>query len=190
MAEQAVLLHNPDRAFPEIPRTRDKTARHEVKMREDIKIEELKDHDVADAWILVRNVFDSCVAPDYSKEGNLKYYSFVNPGFIANWKKEGRICLAAKAGAKIVGIIDVKETNHLTMFFVSTAFQNKGIGRKLLQEAIIKCKAINPGLAYFEVNSSPFAVKIYEKLGFVKQSEEQEQFGIRYTPMKFVFPEQ
>jgi predicted GNAT family N-acyltransferase len=150
----------------------------------EIKIEELKDSDAGEAWQLVRNVFNACVAPDYSKEGILKYYSFVNFEFIRKWKTEGRICLAAKAGSKIAGIIDIKDTNHLTMFFVNTKLQNFGIGRKLLTEAIMKCKTIYPGLSYFEVNSSPFAVKIYEKLGFAKQSGEQEQFGIRYTPMR------
>jgi predicted GNAT family N-acyltransferase len=153
-------------------------------MKIEIKITELNERDVSEAWDLVREVFDTCVAPDYSKEGNEKYYSFVNLEYIKNWKKENRICLVAKLDSKIMGIIDLKDTNHLTMFFVNTKLQNNGIGRKLLSEAIIKCKTINPSLTYFEVNSSPFAVKIYENLGFIKQSEEQEQFGIRYTPMK------
>lgn len=35
------------------------------------------------------------------------------------------------------------------------------------------------------VNSSPYAVPIYHKLGFVDTDTEQLSDGIRYTPMRF-----
>ena len=35
------------------------------------------------------------------------------------------------------------------------------------------------------VNSSPFAVEIYQKLGFHALSGEQLADGIRFTPMKY-----
>ena len=34
-------------------------------------------------------------------------------------------------------------------------------------------------------NSSPYAVEIYQKLGFHALSEEQKRDGIRFTPMKY-----
>ena len=37
----------------------------------------------------------------------------------------------------------------------------------------------------FTVNSSPYAVKIYEHLGFVPTDNEQTVNGIRFTPMKY-----
>jgi len=36
------------------------------------------------------------------------------------------------------------------------------------------------------VNSSPYAVKIYEKLGFVPDGNEQMVDGIRFTPMTYM----
>ena len=36
------------------------------------------------------------------------------------------------------------------------------------------------------VNSSSYAVKFYESLGFSKSSEEQETDGLKYTPMNKV----
>ena len=36
------------------------------------------------------------------------------------------------------------------------------------------------------VNSSPYAVLVYRKLGFVETDTEQLADGMRYTPMKFV----
>ena len=38
----------------------------------------------------------------------------------------------------------------------------------------------------FTVNSSPFAVPVYHKLGFVDTNTEQLTDGIRYTPMKYM----
>ena len=38
----------------------------------------------------------------------------------------------------------------------------------------------------FTVNSSPYAVPIYHKLGFVDTNTEQLASGMRYTPMKFI----
>ena len=35
------------------------------------------------------------------------------------------------------------------------------------------------------VNSSSYAVKFYESLGFSKTSEEQETDGLKYTPMHY-----
>ncbi len=37
----------------------------------------------------------------------------------------------------------------------------------------------------FTVNSSPYAVEIYRRLGFAPTDHEQITNGIRYTPMKY-----
>jgi predicted GNAT family N-acyltransferase len=39
------------------------------------------------------------------------------------------------------------------------------------------------------VNSSPYAVPVYAKLGFVPTDREQVQSGIRYTPMIYKYIE-
>ncbi|MEW6034400.1 MAG: GNAT family N-acetyltransferase [Chloroflexota bacterium] len=42
----------------------------------------------------------------------------------------------------------------------------------------------NPSLDYIDVHSSPYAVEIYEKLGFTCTGIEQEINGIGFAPMK------
>ena len=37
----------------------------------------------------------------------------------------------------------------------------------------------------YTVNSSPYAVPVYHKLGFIDMDSEQLSDGIRFTPMKF-----
>jgi len=41
------------------------------------------------------------------------------------------------------------------------------------------------GGGFITVNSSPYAAKIYRKLGFVDMDAEQMTNGIRYVPMRF-----
>ena len=59
--------------------------------------------------------------------------------------------------------------------------RSKGIGKQLWE--YLKENSSN---GEFTVNSSPFAVPIYHKLGFVDTNTEQLTDGIRYTPMKYV----
>ena len=44
----------------------------------------------------------------------------------------------------------------------------------------------NPSIIELTLNSSPYAIPFYLKLGFEPTSEEQEIDGIRFTPMKYV----
>lgn len=149
-----------------------------------ILIDEPSESDAPACFDLVKRVFGACVGRDYSAQGIASYYELITPEYVRDWKRQGRICLVAKQRSVIAGIIDVRDTFHLTMFFVDMAHQKQGIGSRLLHEAIAVCREKNPGLATMEVHSSPFAVKIYEKLGFVAQSGEQVINGIRFTPME------
>jgi len=49
--------------------------------------------------------------------------------------------------------------------------------------AIEKYKTLKPDVNVIDVHSSPYAVPIYEKLGFVKVSDEQTVNGMTFTPM-------
>ena len=40
--------------------------------------------------------------------------------------------------------------------------------------------------SFITVNSSRYAVPIYQNLGFIKTEEEKEQDGLKFTPMKLI----
>ena len=44
--------------------------------------------------------------------------------------------------------------------------------------------------SFITVNSSRYAVPIYEKLGFVKMKEEKEQDGLNLLPMKLILKDE
>ena len=79
-------------------------------------------------------------------------------------------------------------TNHISIFFVKSKYQGKGIGKNLLKRCISMCKRNNKDLKKITVHSSPNAVEIYKKLGFTKigKGMVQEMNGIRFVGMKIV----
>lgn len=82
------------------------------------------------------------------------------------------------------GIQSFKDFNdnrkHICCFFVKAQYHRQGIGRKLWEYL---CE--NSQSKIITVNSSPYAVPIYHKLGFVDLDIEQVSDGMRYTPMKY-----
>jgi|WetSurMetagenome_2_1015567.scaffolds.fasta_scaffold00230_15 GNAT superfamily N-acetyltransferase len=153
-------------------------------MPDSIVISEPSPEEAAACFNLVKRVFDACVAPDYCEQGVAFYYSFITPQYVENWRNGNRICYVARDGKSIVGIIDVRDGFHITMFFVDVGHQKQGIGRALLDRALAECRRKNPSLGMLEVHSSPFAVGIYEQLGFEKKDVEREVNGIRFTRME------
>ena len=69
---------------------------------------------------------------------------------------------------------------RLCCFFVKAKYHRQGIGRKLW-EYVLNHSERN----VFTVNSSPYAVPVYHKLGFFDTDTEQLADGMRYTLMKF-----
>lgn len=60
-------------------------------------------------------------------------------------------------------------------------YHRRGIGRRLF-EAMRR----DYEKQAFTVNSSPYAVEIYKRLGFVQEDTERlSPEGLRYTPMRF-----
>lgn len=83
--------------------------------------------------------------------------------------------------AQIVGVMAVREESHLFHFFVAESWQGKGLARSFWEHA--RQRAATVGIQRITVNSSLFAVPIYERFGFNKLGEKRETKGIAYVPM-------
>jgi len=134
---------------------------------------------------LVMACFNEFVAPGYSEEGIIEFSKYVNPNFTKYRLANNHFMILALDNDVIIGIIEVRNHNHISLFFVQKEYQNKGIGKKLHALAIDKCRTSIPKVDVIDVHSSPNAVPIYEKLGFEKVSPEQTVNGMRFTPMTF-----
>jgi ribosomal protein S18 acetylase RimI-like enzyme len=82
----------------------------------------------------------------------------------------------------IVGCIEMRAPGHISMLFVQKEHQRKGIASELLRSALEQCQKANPEISQIDVHSSPYAVKIYEKLGFIMNGDERMESGIRFFP--------
>ncbi|ELH8889890.1 GNAT family N-acetyltransferase [Vibrio cholerae] len=84
---------------------------------------------------------------------------------------------AVKNGA-IVGYVAWRQGNYIAQLYVSSKYQNQGVGRGLITEMLKRS-----GASSIELKASVNAVGFYERLGFQSVGTEQVKNGIRYVPM-------
>jgi GNAT superfamily N-acetyltransferase len=100
-------------------------------------------------------------------------------GYIAR----GFVYHVAQVDGELAGFIAVRERRHLFHLFVDKRWQGKGVARRLWDVA--RHAAIEAGNeGAFIVNSSVFAVPVYESFGFVHTAPLQCVRGIRFHPMQ------
>lgn len=153
--------------YPELP---------EPKRKDSLKIKRLAKKDIPKALKLTLDVFMEFEAPEYSEEGVEEFRKTLeDEGFVGKLKFYG-----AYINDELSGILAMREPQHISLFFVKAEHQGKGIGRQLFERMKRDCE-----VKILTVNSSPFAVKIYEKLGFTADCPERTTNGIRYIPMSY-----
>ncbi len=132
---------------------------------------------------LIRSVYDAFVSIDYSAEGNDAFYEWIRPENIKSRQLGERNMIVARAHGKIVGVIEIRNNHHISLLFVDASYQKRGIAGRLLAASIAESLEREAWLDTYEVYSSPYAIPIYARLGFVAVGGLQQQSGITYQPM-------
>ena len=141
-------------------------------------IKKIDEAQIADAIDLIWTTFLQFEAPDYSEEGIKSFKDFIENRDIINTLE----FWGAYDSLLLKGVIATNENRkHICCFFVKAEYHRQGIGRKLWEYLLENSKS-----EVITVNSSPYAVPIYHRLGFVDTETEQLSDGMRYTPMKYV----
>ena len=93
---------------------------------------------------------------------------------------EGALILVARdKNNKIVGAIELKNFEHISLFFVDDKYFKFGIGKKLFEEV----KNILE-LEKYSVNASDYALEFYKKLGFIQITDSIKiENGVHFYPM-------
>ena len=133
---------------------------------------------------LIKRVYDEFVSIDYADEGNHFFYDWIDPIKIAERQKVQPTIFIASIASKIVGMIEIRDNNRISLLFVDKAYQGKGIAKKLFQKSLENCIKTIGSIDKFYVHASPFSIPIYERLGFVKTDIMQVKFGIKFLPME------
>lgn len=139
-----------------------------------------------EASSLVIKVFNKFIAKDYSEEGLRTFIEFASSNRIKASLEQGNIILTAKVKDKLIGIIEMRNDFHITLFFVLEENQRQGIGKKLLYKALQICRQRVPDFKNITVNSAPYTIPIYKKLGFIETGPCEIKQGIIFTPMEYV----
>jgi GNAT superfamily N-acetyltransferase len=83
----------------------------------------------------------------------------------------------------LAGVVALRDHTHLFHLFVAPAFQNQGLSRQLWLH--VKGIALaNGNTGGFTVNSTPYAVPVYERLGFAATGARVDKNGISFVPMR------
>ena len=150
-----------------------------------IIFEHLKIDEIDQYSDLINTVFDEFVGMDYSEEGNNSFKDFIKKDNILEKFNNGIYqYFVAKCNKEIIGILEIRNKNHISLFFVKKEYHKQGIGKKLFEHYKESIKE-NDNIKILSVNSSIFAENIYSKLGFFKINEIQEKNGIKYIPMEY-----
>lgn len=137
-----------------------------------LSIKELRREEITLALNLVWKVFLEYEAPDYTQEGIDEFYKSIHDErYLSMLSVYG-----AFSGEELVGVIATRNSGkHIALFFVDGRYHRQGIGKQLFQT--VRTDKMT-------VNSSPFALPVYKKLGFEAVAAEQTVNGLRFTPME------
>ena len=137
---------------------------------------------------LVWEVFERYDKPDYEEMGVKTFRHFIEYSNMVEKVNQGEMkfwgCYISNL---LVGVIALRTGQHISLLFVRDKFHHLGIARKLVRVAVSSVAADDPAIRAVTVNSSPYAVGFYKKVGFVPQGEEKQADGIRFTTMRLDF---
>lgn len=146
-------------------------------------IRELQAKDLGEAMSLVWEVFIKYQGCNYSEEGINSFKKIIELESIMDGYFSGIYKFwGSYRDEELLGVIAKRDLCHLAMLFVDEESHKLGIGRVLFNTLVLDVKNTG-GVKKITVNSSPYAVGFYEKLGFEKIEEEKCVNGIIFIPM-------
>ena len=156
---------------------------------ENIVIRRIAGYEVESAIELALEVFMEFEAPDYGPEGveNFKKDIVENPEYLEGARQGLCPIYGAFDGEKLVALMGMRSSKtHINLVFTKKEYHRKGIARAIFNYLLRDVLKENPALEALTLNSSPYGLPFYLRIGFVPQSEEQTINGIRFTPMKYI----
>lgn len=145
-----------------------------------VEISRLELSELSEAKKLVKKVFMTFEAPDYSKEGVAHFLTYLDEELEMELSVNQVQVWCGKDAQQIVGLLAVRLPAHVALLFVDEAYHRRGIAKQLFQEMLSELMP-----EQVTVNSSPYAVPIYERLGFQIEGNEKTVSGIRFQSMVY-----
>ena len=139
-----------------------------------------------EAMALAWKTFLRFEADVYTPEGVKNFENFITDSTLHRMFVVGTYQLfVALDQNKVIGMITLRDTAHISLLFVDEAYHRRGIGRALVKY-LTDYLLTEMGVYRVTVNASPYGVEFYHKMGFRDLGPEETRDGIIYTPMEFI----
>lgn len=141
-----------------------------------------------EALELVWEVFEKYEAPEYEEMGVKTFRHFIDyHSMVERVNQGGMIFWGCYLNNYLIGVIALREGQHISLLFVRERFHRLGVATRLVKMAVAHVASSEPEIRAVTVNSSPYAVEFYKKVGFQALGPEQTADGIRFTSMRLEF---
>ncbi|MDP2562419.1 GNAT family N-acetyltransferase [Psychrobium sp. 1_MG-2023] len=133
------------------------------------------------SYLITRNA-KLLLNEDFDGDGLNFFLNTVTERAIREYMDQGFNYLVAQANNEIIGVIAIKDNSHMFHLFVDKNYHKKGIAKQLW-ESIYTQSVESGNNGTFTLNSTSYALPVYQRWGFTCTDELQIRHGIRYTPM-------
>lgn len=153
-------------------------------MQDEIVIRKAVMADWEETMAMTWRTFLKFEAKDYGMEGVDSFRNFISDPLLRRMFLLGTYHMfVATYHEKIIGMVSLRNENHISLLFVDEAYHKKGIGRRLI-DTIGAFSKEEYGKSDITVNAAPYGFGFYKKLGFFSTSPLLTNDGIKYICMK------
>lgn len=139
-----------------------------------------------DAMSLAYKTFLQFDASMFSEEGIQHFRDFLSDNFLKKMFVSGEYqVVAAYCDGRMIGVISLRNSTHISLLFVDEEYHRRGVGRALIMALgdYAKLKLHSKELT---VNAAPYATEFYHRVGFTDDGPLTSRDGIMYTPMRYI----
>lgn len=145
----------------------------------------LESENIPAALELAWRVFMEFEAPDYPSLGIESFRAYLDEQMVDGYtRKRPLLFWGCYHGGGIVGMLALRPPGHISLLFVDPVYQKRGIAKRLFNLARNHCKSIG-FTNKMTAHASPYALKVYQRLGFTASGPEQLEDGLRFIPMEY-----
>lgn len=153
----------------------------------EFEIRRLIAQEVPAAMELALDTFARFEAPDYGPEGMESFRRTVieNEEFLAKCRTGENRMWGAFDGETLIGLYGMRGESHICLVFTHHAYHRRGIATALFHRVLADIRKENPQITRITLNSSPYGLPFYLRMGLYPTDAEKTIDGIRFTPMAY-----
>ena len=142
------------------------------------------DNDIAPALDLAWRMFVKYDSPDYGGEHTERMRVAIEDRLEKLSMYIQRLMVGALGDDKVVGMLETYGTNRISLVFVDSEYQRKGIATAMMNKIANELKM--RGCDKIVLNSSPYGLPFYEHFGFTVEDEERNADTPWKIPMSYI----